>query len=443
MCEAINGIGSDLSAVISVNVDAPPRFTESSQNQTARLGESVELKCEANGDKPIGFKWAMDYMPLDTENNTRYKIHEEILPNGVISTLTIKPTQLNDSAKFYCFALNAFGSDGSNINLLVQEEPKTPLGFKVVDKSSRMVRLGWTKPHDGYATLTYYIIDFKTSEGSWENDINRVFVYDYTNEAKVSDLSPGTVYDFRIVVKNELGVSDPSEVVSVITLQETPSDEPQHVHVEATSLTSLRVTWDAPKFDMSVEPLGFHIRYRNVRCPMCSEYSETVEYSKEEDKVYSLEITNLKPYTKYGISIQAYNAAGAGPWSDEIKISLDQNGAEDKPDPIREVMCKALTSQTIRVQWLQPWAHGYNTITGYKVIYAPTELWHDENEKMVSETKSRFTILDGLKKYTNYTIQVLSTSNAVSSWCGSNFTVIESVVLPITFTCGGSGGANG
>lgn len=38
LCEATNGIGSGLSAVVQLNVQAPPEFSEKLRNQTARRG---------------------------------------------------------------------------------------------------------------------------------------------------------------------------------------------------------------------------------------------------------------------------------------------------------------------------------------------------------------------------------------------------------------------
>lgn len=50
----------------------------------------------------------------------RYTIREEIQPDGVVSDLSIKRTERSDSAVFTCIATNSFGSDDSNINLIVQ-----------------------------------------------------------------------------------------------------------------------------------------------------------------------------------------------------------------------------------------------------------------------------------------------------------------------------------
>jgi hypothetical protein len=50
----------------------------------------------------------------------RYTIREEILPNGVLSDLSIRSAERDDSALFTCVATNSFGSDDTSINLIVQ-----------------------------------------------------------------------------------------------------------------------------------------------------------------------------------------------------------------------------------------------------------------------------------------------------------------------------------
>jgi Fibronectin type III domain len=47
-----------------------------------------------------------------------------------------------------------------------------------------------------------------------------VIVPGHTNEAQVQKLSPATTYNIRIVAENEIGTSDNSEVVTIITAEE-------------------------------------------------------------------------------------------------------------------------------------------------------------------------------------------------------------------------------
>ena len=74
LCEASNGIGAGLSAVIFVSVQAPPQFEIKFKNQTARRGEPAVLQCEAKGEKPIGILWNMNSKRLDSKSDPRYII---------------------------------------------------------------------------------------------------------------------------------------------------------------------------------------------------------------------------------------------------------------------------------------------------------------------------------------------------------------------------------
>uniref|UniRef100_A0A182WFX7 Down syndrome cell adhesion molecule n=1 Tax=Anopheles minimus TaxID=112268 RepID=A0A182WFX7_9DIPT len=409
LCEAINGIGSGLSAVTLITVQAPPEFVEKLRNQTARRGEPSVLQCEAKGEKPIGILWNMNNIRLDPKSDNRYTIREEILPNGVTSSLSIKRTERSDSALFTCMATNAFGSDDTSINMIIQEPPEMPYALKVLDKSGRTVQLSWAKPYDGNSLLKRYIIEFKRSRGSWENDIDRVIVPGDTNEAQVQQLSPATTYNIRIVAENDIGVSDPSDVVTIITAEEAPSGKPQTIKVEAINQSTLRVSWKAPaRAEWNGDILGYYVGYKQTSGALY--VYETVNYSPEggEGKEHSLEINNLKTYTQYSIVIQAFNKVGAGPISDEEK----QYTAEGTPDqPPSDTMCTTLTSQTIRVSWVSPPLESANgVIKGYKVVYAPSDLWNNDKNKDYKKTASSDTVLHGLKKYTNYTMQVLATT---------------------------------
>ncbi|XP_050081247.1 cell adhesion molecule Dscam2 isoform X2 [Anopheles maculipalpis] len=411
LCEAINGIGSGLSAVTLITVQAPPEFVEKLRNQTARRGEPSVLQCEAKGEKPIGILWNMNNIRLDPKSDNRYTIREEILTNGVTSSLSIKRTERSDSALFTCMATNAFGSDDTSINMIIQEPPEMPYALKVLDKSGRTVQLSWAKPYDGNSPLKRYIIEFKRSRGSWENDIDRVIVPGDTNEAQVQKLSPATTYNIRIVAENEIGVSDPSDVVTIITAEEAPSGKPQAIKVEAINQSTLRVSWKAPpRAEWNGDILGYYVGYKQTSVNTLYVY-ETVNYSPEggEGKEHSLEINNLKTYTQYSIVIQAFNKVGAGPMSDEEK----QYTAEGTPDqPPSDTMCTTLTSQTIRVSWVSPPLESANgVIKGYKVVYAPSDLWNNDKNKDYKKTASSDTVLHGLKKYTNYTMQVLATTS--------------------------------
>ncbi|KAL4143242.1 hypothetical protein QTP88_005598 [Uroleucon formosanum] len=407
LCEAVNGIGSGLSAVITISVQAPPHFEIKARNQTSEKGQPAVLECMAKGEKPIGIVWNMNNKRLDAKEEERYTIREEILTDGVKSDLSIKRSERIDTAVFTCVATNSFGSDDSSIQLIVQEVPEIPFGLKVLDKSGRTVQLSWLAPYDGNSPITRYVVEYKLLKNTWETDIEKVEATGDKTEMSVVSLHPATTYHFRIVAENGVGLSKPSDPVTIITSEEAPGGKPTNIHVDPIDENTLKVMWKAPeRSDWNGEIQGYYVGYKQSSLVENKFVFETVEFSKEEGKEHYLEIFNLKTYTQYTIVVQAFNKLGAGPMSDEIKQYTSEGVPEQPP---HDTTCTTLTSQTIRISWVSPPLNTANgVIKGYKVIYGPSDSWFNESTKDTKITVSSETILHGLKKFTNYSMEVLA-----------------------------------
>ncbi|XP_008186290.1 Down syndrome cell adhesion molecule-like protein Dscam2 isoform X36 [Acyrthosiphon pisum] len=407
LCEAVNGIGSGLSAVITISVQAPPHFEIKARNQTSEKGQPAVLECMAKGEKPIGIVWNMNNKRLDAKEEERYTIREEILTDGVKSDLSIKRSERIDTAVFTCVATNSFGSDDSSVQLIVQEVPEIPFGLKVLDKSGRTVQLSWLAPYDGNSPITRYIVEYKLLKNTWETDIEKVEATGDKTEMSVVSLHPATTYHFRIVAENGVGLSKPSDPVTIITSEEAPGGKPTNIHVDPIDENTLKVMWKAPeRSDWNGEIQGYYVGYKQSSLVENKFVFETVEFSKEEGKEHYLEIFNLKTYTQYTIVVQAFNKLGAGPMSDEIKQYTSEGVPEQPP---HDTTCTTLTSQTIRISWVSPPLNTANgVIKGYKVIYGPSDSWFNESTKDTKITVSSETILHGLKKFTNYSMEVLA-----------------------------------
>lgn len=123
------------------------------------------------------------------------------------------------------------------------EVPEVPYGLKVLDKSGRSVQLSWAAPYDGNSPIKRYVIEYKISKGSWETDIDRVLVPgSQQNVAGVFNLRPATTYHLRIVAENEIGASDPSDTVTIITAEEAPSGPPTSIRVDDLDQHTLKVS---------------------------------------------------------------------------------------------------------------------------------------------------------------------------------------------------------
>ncbi|CAG0885271.1 unnamed protein product [Cyprideis torosa] len=405
LCEASNGIGSGLSAVVYINVQAPPQFEIRLRNQTVLKGDSAVLACEAKGEKPIGIRWTIDNQRVDAKANARYEIDEEVTGDGVKSELRITNAQRADTDLFTCVATNEFGSDETSISLVVQEPPEVPSGIKVTDKSGTTVKLQWKAPYDGNSPITMYWIEYKTSKGTWDGSHDKLPIPGSQTLAEVFELRPATAYHLRIIAENELGVSDASEVFTIVTSEEAPSAPPQDVVVEAQDQRTLLVTWKPPPEEhWNGDIQGYFIGHKLASSTEAYNY-ETVEFTKGVAE-HHFPISNLKTYTKYSVVVQAFNRIGPGVKSEPV-IAHTAEGAPSEPP--QKTSCTALTAETIRVKWAPPPIYSINgIIKGYKVIYGPSGTWYDERTKVTKQTKEQEIILNDLKKYTNYSIQVLT-----------------------------------
>ena len=183
----------------------------------------------------------VSFLVLSIFLNIELGIREEIVTDGVLSTISIKRTERADSALFTCVATNAFGSDDTSINLIIQEVPETPFDLKVLEKNGRNIKLSWQAPYNGNSNLTRYLIEFKLTKGTWQNDIDRVLVSGDESVAGVFSLRPATSYHFRIVAKNAIGSSGPSETITVETSEEAPSGPPVDIRLSAIDQVSFHI----------------------------------------------------------------------------------------------------------------------------------------------------------------------------------------------------------
>ena len=62
----------------------------------------------------------------------------------------------------------------------------------------------------------------------------------------VLSLRPATSYHFRIVAQNEIGMSGPSDTVTIETSEESPSGPPVDIRLAAVDQHTLRVSWKPP-----------------------------------------------------------------------------------------------------------------------------------------------------------------------------------------------------
>ncbi|GAB6033034.1 Down syndrome cell adhesion molecule-like protein 1, variant 2 [Chamberlinius hualienensis] len=401
LCQASNGIGAPLGAVNKVHVQVPVYFEERSHNQTCRRSERAALKCEAIGESPIQISWFKNGISL--KSFSRFVHQDDEIPTGVVSTVQIISTDRGDSATYTCVASNKYGRDERVIYLTVTEPPETPTELKSSDKNSRSLSLSWKAPFDGNKHISKYIVQYKHATSSWSDKVINFTVPGSESSTTISFLSPATNYHVRVIALNDVGSSEPSEVISVSTGEEAPGGPPADVKVQSIGPDTIKVSWKPPKLELwHGQILGFYVGYRMYESPDSYKF-ETIEVKNSLKDVEHVNLTGLKKFTRYSIVVQAYNHVGTSPKSDELVILTSEDVPSKAPENVR---CSAMSSQSLHISWdpLAPSAVN-GILQGYKILYHAVEDWHGKLSE-VKITSGSKTVLMGLGKFTNYSIQV-------------------------------------
>ncbi|KAF4524305.1 hypothetical protein B566_EDAN005361 [Ephemera danica] len=434
VCEAKNGIGTGVSKVVYLKVNAPAYFPQKTKQIQVQKGEQAHLQCTALGDVPMEITWRIGGQRiadldkrvyhdsiqrgiggsiggrLDEEDEAlrgfvwrRYSTREQMLDDGMVSELGISHTYRHDTGVLSCFARNAYGEDEMTIQLIVQEVPEPPKNIRVSDQQSRSLQLSWTQPdqqsrslqlswtqpYAGNSPITNYIIQFKLVSEVWQAQPAKLVVPGTHTSATMTNLNPATSYHFRIIAENRLGLGEPGEIIQVTTQE------------EAQSSTELQISWEPPPREQwNGNILGYYVGFRERSlgsepssaplfspslAPNTGSYSfKTVEASSGSRVV----LASLAKYTMYNIVVQAFNTPSMPP---------------------ENVRCVSPTSQSLQVSWEPPPTEGRNgVIQGYKVTHQAIDDWLDGEGAETKVTSQLRTTLPGLKRYTNYSVSVLA-----------------------------------
>ncbi|CAH0598254.1 unnamed protein product [Chrysodeixis includens] len=407
-CHVENGVGEALSKTVWISVNKPVTFDVVSRNMTAKLGQQVTIECQAKGDDPIRIMWTRNSKPINPLTQ-RVKISEAKSEDGMTSILELLQTETSDGALYQCRAGNPFGADVYSVHLNILEPPTPPTDLSVDSIKSRSVKLSWRDMTRSLAQ--FYSLQISSSQRlSWSNArvMNVTRLEEIRHTIEVDDLLPATSYTARVAGGNQADLSHYSTPVRFTTTEEAPSSPPIGVQLEQTeSPGELRVRWLPPPADTHN---GLIIGYRLKAVPQLIGIKETEETSDKTIKTASLyakqetTVGGLLKGVRYAVSIAAFNSAGAGPFSVPLFQDTREGAPEEGPSSVE---CGGVTSTALRVSWQPIPPHKQaGALIGYTVLYAAQGRQWMNSTSLVTELR-----LQGLYKFTNYTVKVAGFSN--------------------------------
>lgn len=125
--------------------------------------------------------------------------------------------------------------------------------------NNRDAAIEWTPSGDNRAPILTYTIQFNTSftPDSWEVSFENVPA---TETRFKVEMSPWSNYTFRVIARNKIGPSLPSDHSSMCTTPpDVPNKNPDNVEGRGTSPTNLVVTWN-PMPEIEHNGRNFHYR---------------------------------------------------------------------------------------------------------------------------------------------------------------------------------------
>ncbi|KAL4706341.1 hypothetical protein ACJJTC_016635 [Scirpophaga incertulas] len=429
-CRADNGVPPALTKTLNIHVNEPARFEMPSVNVTAKLGDTVRLACVARGDTPLTTSWSHSGRALPN-SDYRMSISETRSAEGLRSELVIERADRRDSGVYRCQASNSYGRSDHFVHLGVQEPPEPPSNFKVLETTSRSVRLQWRRPYDGNSPVLGYVVQYRKHDSSsvdaWRDAHTHnvslsdgVDSYTENEETTLSGLEPATAYLVRARTVTAQFASSHTRALLALTLHEPPARAPLGLRASAPRPATIEIAWQAPpSSSWNGELLGYTVWWwPSADGSLSGGPSVGMEFATVRGHITKYSIESLEHYTRYSVCVRAFNSAGAGPATAPVNTLTQESVPSDGP---RAVRCRAVSPQSLKIEWSPPPAHSHHgALLGYKLLYRPENTadwleWEVRGSGAMNAAGAEVkrvagveTLLLALRPHTNYTVQALA-----------------------------------
>ncbi|XP_069845283.1 phosphatidylinositol phosphatase PTPRQ [Dipodomys merriami] len=277
--------------------------------------------------------------------------------------------------------------EGPPTVLNVRTREQVPSSIQIINYkniSSSSILLYWDPPEYPNGKITHYTIY------AMELDTHRAFqMTTIDNSFLITGLKKYTSYKMRVSASTHVGESPLSEEndIFIKTPEDEPESSPEDVQVIEVSPSEMKLQWSPPKKPNGII-IAYEVLYENIDSLFTKNTSTT-----------NILLQDLKPYTLYNISVRSYTKVGHGNHSSSL---LSVRTSETVPDSAPEnITYKNISSGEIEISYLPP--SSPNGVIQKYTIYLKRS---NGNEERTINTTSLTQNIKGLKKYTQYLIEV-------------------------------------
>lgn len=339
-----------LAPVIVKDTSAEPIINLLSSTFTVKAGNDLKIDVPVKGVPLPTVTWKKEGKPL--KETSRVNVHI----SDSTSQLVIKDAARTDVGVYEVTIANSAGTATAEIFVNVFERPGPPTELIVSDVSADFVSLSWEPPfYTGGCEITNYVVEKRdTSNTIWQTVSATVA----RSSIRISRLTQGTEYQFRVAAENRYGKSQFVETESVVAQYPfKPPFPPIDIYVIQASKSAMVISWSKPESDGGSPIIGYHIESKDQSSILWTKLNR-IPVTENRYKV-----TSIEEGLTYEFRVYAENMAGIGPCSKPSEPVV----ARDRCDPPRSLTVTNITNSSVSLSWVKPEYDGGAKITGYIV----------------------------------------------------------------------------
>nr|XP_057933263.1 neuronal cell adhesion molecule a isoform X17 [Doryrhamphus excisus] len=387
-CIATNNLGIKENHVF-LEVKEPTRILKQPEYKVVQRGMSAIFECKVKHDPSLipTMTWLKNNGELPDDE--RFEVDAD--------SLTIKDVTDEDEGTYTCIMSTSLDRDSASAMLtvveatptpaIVYEKPDPPTDLELTDQTERSVRLTWIPGDEHNSPTQKFLIQFEDLLHQPNVWVNMTEVPGMSTTAHL-DLSPYVYYSFRVLAKNQVGYSQPSQASRQYrTNPAAPDDNPSHVQGEGTEPGNLVISWRSLTGLQSNGPgLEYKVQWRQK--DVDQEWS-----SRTVANASQLVVSGTPVFAPYEIKVQSLNDYGNGP---EAEVIIGYSG-EDLPLSAPDgVLVMVHNSTVAEVHWEPVSSHSIRgKLKGYKVYYRRERGLHEAEEEADQESQDQVLTFNG------------------------------------------------
>uniref|UniRef100_A0A8B9IWD9 Titin n=2 Tax=Amazona TaxID=12929 RepID=A0A8B9IWD9_9PSIT len=380
--------------VIAKDIEIQPSAELLFNTFTVKAGDDLKIDVPFRGRPLPTVIWKKDGNPL--KETTRVNIHT----SKTSTSLSIKEASNEDLGHYELHLSNTAGSTTASLTVVVLDRPGPPTDVHIDEVSADSVTLSWKAPvYDGGCHISNYVVEKReTTTTTW----SVVSAAVARTSIKVSQLTTGSEYQFRICAENRYGKSTYTNSSSVVAEYPfKPPGPPGTPHVAHATKAFMIVTWQVPVNDGGSRVLGYHLERKERSSILWTKVNKRLIPDTQ------MKDTGLDEGLLYEYRVYAENIAGIG----KCSKSCEPVAARDPCDPPGQPEVTNITRTSVSLKWTKPEYDGGAKVTGYIIERReiPDGRWLKCNFTNVQET---YFDVGGLTEDQRYEFRVIAKNAA-------------------------------